>query len=416
MKKQHWRDTFFCTLFIFGTLGLLYVLPGQFEVFNPLSEAFSDFELTDVVYSRHLGEDEDLEHIQDAVATRDTNIVLVNIGLLDRRGIAEQINIINQYQPKLIAIDALFEVARDPVADSMLSDAMSRTKNLVLGVKLLKADYEKGGFDSVQTTFWAFDRYAKRAFVNLITDGEDKFRVSRHFSPKERSADSLMLAFSTKIAQIAYPEQTAEFLKRTNKLEIINFRRHEHQYLALDIADVFSPNLSVNLKDKIVIMGYMGTDFSSKSWEDKFFTPLNEKYIGKTAPDMFGMTVHANIVSMIHEQHYIDEMPETMNNLIGVIFCLLNVSLFLYFNRKLPRWYDAITKAAQFSQILLLLYLTLLVYSRYRYKLDLSLAIGTILLAGDMVEIYVGVVKPKAIQLLHKIKPKNEAEVSENET
>jgi CHASE2 domain-containing sensor protein len=212
MKKQHWRDTFFCTLFIFGTLGILYVLPGQFEVFNPLSEAFSDFELTDVVYSRHMGEDEDLEHIQDAVAARDTNIVLVNIGLLDRRGIAEEINILNQHQPKLIAIDALFEVPRDPVADSLLSDAMSRTKNLILGVKLLKADYEKGGFDSVQTTYWAFDRYAKRAFANLITDGKDKFRVSRQFSPKERSADSTMLAFSTKIAQIAYPEQTTEFL------------------------------------------------------------------------------------------------------------------------------------------------------------------------------------------------------------
>lgn len=396
-RKNHWLDTFFCTLFILGTLGIFYVLPLEFEILNPLSEAFGDFELTDVVYSRHLGEDENLEHIQDAVAPKDTNIVLVNIGNLDRYGMAEQVNIINAHKPKLIAIDVLFEVPRQPDADSLMADAFSKVDNLILGVKLLKpkSATEALGFDSSQASYAPFMRHAMPAFVNLITDGEEKVRVSRRYSPQELSGDTTMLAFSTKIASIAYPAETKEFLSRNNKIEDINFRRHEQQYIALDIADVFNPNLNINLKDKIVIMGYMGETFKSQSWEDKFITPLNEKYIGKTAPDMFGVTVHANVVSMIHERHYINEMHEIMGYLIGVLWCLLNVSLFLWVNRAAPRWYDAITKAAQFSQILGILYIVVLIFSGLRYKIDLSFAIGAILLAGDLLEIYIGLIKPK---------------------
>ncbi|SFC31487.1 sensor domain CHASE2-containing protein [Flexibacter flexilis DSM 6793] len=398
MRIRYWRDTLWCTGFIFAVLVGLYMLPAQFELFNPLAEAFDDFELTDLVYSRHLGEDQNLEHIQDAVALTDTNIVLVNIGYLNRAGIAQEIFNINAHQPKLIAIDALFEVPRAPEDDSLMAQAFSETKNLILGVKLLNPNYTKGGFDSAQVTYPMFDRYALHGYVNLITDGEDKFRVSRHYSPQERSTDTAMLAFSTKIASIAYPAQTQAFLARSNEVESINFRRHEKQYRCLDVADALNPELPFSLKDKIVIMGFMGENFQSKSWEDKFFTPLNEVYIGKTAPDMFGMTVHANIVSMIAEKSFINEMPDWLALCIGVLLCMANVQVFMWIYYRLSRWYDALTKLLQLLQVLLLLYVSVLSFSFFRYKMDLAVGIAAILLAGDLLEIYMGFLKPKVLQ------------------
>ena len=106
------------------------------------------------------------------------------------------------------------------------------------------------------------------------------------------------------------------------------------------------------IKDKIVIFGFLGEYLGDPSWDDKFYTPLNKKLAGKANPDMFGAVVHANIVSMILNEDYVEQMAEWQEVVMAIILCLLNVALFSLINTNLPLWYDGITKLLQLIQLI----------------------------------------------------------------
>lgn len=405
MKHNYFTDTIFCTLFVFIFLGVTYFTASHFDLFKPLSATLGDFEMTDIIYSRRENADGSSYNLRDDYVVADTNIILVNIGQLDRRGIAAQVNIVNEQQPKLIAIDTIFERASTHFADSMLADALSKVQNLIVGTHIYQSKNSMGEYDSLATVYAPFYANAQIAYLNFSTsDAAHKYEVSRVFSPEKRINDSLTLpAFATQIAKVAYPEAYQKLQKRNRSEELINFRCSENQYTTLDINDIFNPELNISFKDKVVILGYMGPYLGSQSWEVKYFTPLNEKYIGKTAPDMFEIGIHANIVSMIYEGGYIKEMPKWLCILIGVFLCAVNITLFLWINKWLPRWYDAITKTIQFFEIIILLYVVLLVFSHFSYKIDLTLGLTALLFAGDLLEIYVAVVKNIAMHIKHKV-------------
>src|SRR5204863_8612664 len=103
------------------------------------------------------------------------------------------------------------------------------------------------------------------------------------------------------------------------------------------------------IKGKAVIFGFLGKQLGDPSWSDKFYTPLNKKLAGKANPDMFGVVVHANIVSMILDEDYVDQMSDWQQYLLAFVICVLNVALFSIINTRYPSWYDGITKLLQFS-------------------------------------------------------------------
>ena len=155
------------------------------------------------------------------------------------------------------------------------------------------------------------------------------------------------------------------------------------------MADVFNPDVDKSfLKNKIVLMGYMGESLNKSDWEDMFYSPLNRRYVGKAYPDIYGIVIHANIISMILTNQHVDQMPEWLAMLIGIILCHLNVVVFHYILHKYAIWYGAWSKAIQLVLSLILVSVILLVFENYNYHIQLTLAIGAILLAGDLVEIW----------------------------
>ncbi|NJM93588.1 MAG: CHASE2 domain-containing protein [Cytophagales bacterium] len=70
-----------------------------------------------------------------------------------------------------------------------------------------------------------------------------------------------------------------------------------------------------------MIFGYLGESFNDVSWEDKFYTPLNKTYAGKANPDMYGVVIHANIVSMILNHDYVYTMAESTGVLVAIVLC-----------------------------------------------------------------------------------------------
>ena len=122
MRYLKARDTLLSTIFVFIITGLLGLSVINIHVFDPFKRAFSDFEFTDIYYSK----------IRNQKPSVDTTIVILNIGLLSRDSIAMMLNRINEQKPEVIGLDAFFTSRRSLVIDSMLKTAFSATKNLVL--------------------------------------------------------------------------------------------------------------------------------------------------------------------------------------------------------------------------------------------------------------------------------------------
>jgi len=164
-----------------------------------------------------------------------------------------------------------------------------------------------------------------------------------------------------------------------------------------------SGEIGISLKDKIVILGFMGPDFSqeNESVTDKFYTPMNQKYAGKSVKDMFGVIIHANVISMIRDEKYLEVFPKIYDLLIGIMLVLFNVGFFLYINEEKEGYYDLISKTTQFIEVILFTFCELLIFHEVGYKVDITLAIAAIALSGDIVEVYNGL-KPIVLRFLPK--------------
>ncbi|HMP99796.1 MAG TPA: CHASE2 domain-containing protein, partial [Cyclobacteriaceae bacterium] len=137
----------------------------------------------------------------------------------------------------------------------------------------------------------------------------------------------------------------------------------------------------------------LGNDFWDTSWDDKFFTPLNKKYAGKTNPDMYGVVVHANVVSMIINEDYIDEIADWQETILAIVLCFLNIMFCVWVYRTFPEWYDGVTKLVQVIEFGILAFLMVMIFHWYSYKLDLTLSLAAVALVGDGYEVYAGVGK-----------------------
>ena len=396
MFRKFWLDTILGTLFIFAFMGLIANISSLkvFDLFDPVGDAFADMETTDIVFSQ----------MRDQ-PNADEDVLLVNMGTMPRIGIAEMINIINAHNPKVIGLDSFFYSPKDSLGDALLAEALANVDNLVMATKLLYSE-EADAFDSLGLSNPLFIENSAMGFVNLITgaQSQDDLKVCRSFTPKERVAGNMQFAFAVKLASYLDPEKARRFLERNNEVEVINYRgnvldygatRYGTRYYALDVEDVFTENYIPELiNDKIVIFCYLG-DFlgDRQALEDKFFTPLNVKYAGKASLDMFGGVIHANIISMVLDEDYIDGMDSSTAWILAILAGYFNVVLFSWVYKRIPRWYDGLTKLIQLMQLLVLGLLILYVFDTYNYKLDMTFVLIVIALSGDVLEVYYGVVK-----------------------
>lgn len=407
-KREFWLDAVMGTVFIFFLMGAFNYITyfKLFDLFDPIGDALADVEMTDVVFSQ----------LREP-PTPDDRIVLVNLGKLNRADIGYMLDIINSYEPRVIGMDTYFRVPKDSAVDAVLEDAMSRVDNLVVGSILHQFNPETNQFDSLGKSLPRFSQYGETGFVSFYADAEsqDDLKMTRQFSPKEIAAGKVELAFAVKLAQYMEPEIVERFLARNNELETINYRgnvvdygasKYGTMFYALDVPDVFNQNFDPSLiKDKIVLMCFMGEYLGDRTTiEDKYFSPINSDYAGKSLPDMYGGVVHANIVAMILNEDYIDAMDQNVGLVIGILLCFFNVAVFSWVYRKYPKWYDGATKLTQLVEVLAFMFLNIIILDSYNYKIELTIGLVAVALAGDSLEVYYSVVKNSVMGLLNRSK------------
>jgi hypothetical protein len=377
-------------------------IPLNFEFLNPIQSMFSDFDSTDIVFSRIR-----------KTPIADERIVLVNIGNLGRSEVAQIIQTINRFEPKVIGIDAFFRKPRDPVEDSTFAQALSEVKNLVLVSELYSYNDKKERYDTLKISNEMFVQYAKTGFANLTTMGsgnQQEFNTSRSFMPKAKIQDEktaktrLEYAFGVKVAELYNPSKAKKFLARDQVTEFINFRGNvvpsgpnsEIVFTAINYDQILGDELGFEpevIKGNIIIMGFMGEkNYIEKSYVDKFYTPLNENYVGKSTLDMFGVVVHANIVSMILNEEYIDELNPYLELLLAVVVCFFCASLFSYFFRHIGFWFDSVTLLAQFVFLIILFGVNVYAFLLYNLKININIALLCVVFSGLIVEMYHGLI------------------------
>lgn len=421
-RRNYWRnfliDVVLCSGFVFLILiGIVKISTwSPLQVLDPIGQALADTELTDLTFSR-LREDPEI----------DTNILIVNIGNLTRAEVAQQINNISKYKPKVIAIDAFYNCpfgftdsincpnAYDTLSNLIFGDAIANAGNVVMVTKLLqtKALVEKYGdvaiYDSLERSDEILRPGAHEGYASLETDAghQEDLKTCRRFNPKMMVNGEEHYAFAVKAAMAFDSVKAKRFLERDNFVEVINYRgntidmygasEYAGRYFALDWYQALDTNQFVPalIKDKVVLMGFLGGDFTDTSWDDKFLTPLNSKMAGRARPDMYGLVVHANIVSMILNEDYINETPDWLETLIAAVLCMLTVAVFLLINgnSRLAPWYDALSLVIQLSQILIFSFVTVFFVVWFRLKLDLTTSLAALAVVGTGFELYNSFIK-----------------------
>ena len=282
----------------------------------------------------------------------------------------------------------------------MLSQRLLQTRALV------EREGDTDVYDSISHSVPEILNDSYEGYVNLTSDAthQEDIKYCRELPPMVMVDGKPELAFSVKMAMLYDPDKTSAFLMRGNETETINFRGNtpdlyeassysgRYQFLdaeqALDTAQ-FSGEM---IRDKVVIFGFHGTDLYDRSWEDKFFTPLNQKYAGRARPDMYGVVIHANAVSMILNEDYIDVMPLWLSVLIAIVLVFLSAALFFKIDEKLPVWFDLLSLVIQVGLFILLSLSMILTFSYYSIKLEFTLALAAVALVGTCFELYKGAI------------------------
>lgn len=383
----------------FGSLGI------QVEFLNVFEEVFEDFDLTHLYYSK----------IRDPqTVPYEDKIVLVNIGKVGRREIAEQINILNKYKAKVIGIDARFypipesDPSYDPVGDFLLMQAFKNTENIIIGSELQNPNVETQTWDTLKLPQESFLPYVTPAYVNIGNTEDSEFPFWGTIPPKYKLKNGdEAICFAAEVMRLYDPSIAEEFLSRGHEKEVIYFKGNFDKYTKLEVDQVLQEDFAPELiEGKIVLMGYMGSGYNDYFFdEDKFYTPLNDNLLGRSFPDMFGVVVHANILSMMFDRTYINEMPKILSVIVAVLLCYFNMLIFsqIIYNPKLSVWYNGISKLIQLIEAIVVYAINLYIFDAFNYQADLTLSLFVIILSGDLCEIYVDVLLNLFKRLLLKL-------------
>jgi len=411
--RKFWFNCLMVTIFTFVFMyGLAKLLDLKvFSAFDPIGQAIGDMEISDIAFS-----------IRDEPPA-DEKVVLVNIGYLDRGQMGDEIRNIIKYQPKIIGFDILFscidcDAAKNMEANLSFASAISQAEEMGIKVvmaeklhqsdKLLMQSGDTNEQDSIEHTIDLLKQNSYEGFVNLDTDAEhqEDLKACRRVNPKINVKGKDELALSVMMAMLADSTKAKKFLDRNNETEVINYSgnvvdihmasdsTYRGKYTLLDpdqgMDTAYVPEYENAIKGKIVLFGFLGADMFDTSWDDKFFTPINVNYAGKTRPDMYGVVVHANVISMILNEDYVDEMAGWQQFMIAFVVLMLTVAIFFKIEEKIPIWYDILSLLIQVALVVVFSVIMIMAFSKYSIKLNFTLTLAAAALVGTCFELYHG--------------------------
>ncbi|MBO3116810.1 CHASE2 domain-containing protein [Winogradskyella sp. DF17] len=314
------RDAFFSSILTSVIIGILYLAIFNVRFFNPIHKVFEDFSFLDVYFAQQFEESTKVNE----------EIILINIENHDREIIASLLETVLSAKPKAVGFDVILEPHDEHfAADSLLAQLLEHKKVVTA--------FEVKNERIIQNE--AFFSSRKRPnFTNFNFD--EDVAVVRDFIGFAEIQSEIRTSFATQIAKTYLSDKKWTKYSYDEKLEtpqVINFSGNTEKFPVLTLEDLSFENPSAFLKNKVVILGYVGRKGidSRADITDKFWTPLNERLFGKSDRDMYGPVVHANIVNMLIKNKVIQRVSHFW--LVIITFICMYFSTMVYM--KLNKYY-----------------------------------------------------------------------------
>lgn len=363
------RDSLWITVFIFLIYWLLHVLYVNVHFLDHDHQTREDSDVNDIVYSA-FGKAE-------LAQKQNQDIYLVNIGNTNREQIAQMIDNLAQRQPKVIGLDITFSSEKDTLNRYLQTSLKQHEQKLVLGGYFTyKHESELGDFIQSDT---AYRHQIPVGFTNFVTTFSQG--TVRRFTPFVDFKSKEMPSFGAAVAEKATHNQYILLKKRHHSSEIINYKYALSNFLILNKEEVLSNTFQLDLKNKIVLVGFIGETKEQHSLEDYHFTPLNQN---GNLPDMPGLAIHANIINMILTGDYINPFPIWLTYLLSFLLCFLHVRWFLWSFVKKHIWFHLHFKIIQFISLAILVFVSILIYSAFNLRIETSIIAVPIALSVDV--------------------------------
>jgi CHASE2 domain-containing sensor protein len=323
----------------------------NFGAFDLYRLAFKEFSFLDTFYAQRMYSKSQL--------TVNNNINLVNVGHLKRYEIAELIEKIHKQKPKVIGVDVIFDHSKKDRVDKKLWSALQHEN--VIGVFAFQNE-------TISKNHAVLDVFRdKLGYANFNFDYYNS--VIRSFLAIKTFNDNEYQSFGLKVAQkFVGDEKKLSWRKMDKKSIPINYSGGLEHYNIVEPDTIFAKTELRELKDKIVLLGYMGTPTGNLyDIEDKHFTPLNQEFLGKSSPDTFGIVIHANIIEMLinDKRHWVVPMGLVWS--FGLVITFFVLSYFIKLNKKHLSSYIFTRKLLQLGFTIIFIGLSLWLLSKNIY-------------------------------------------------
>ena len=362
------RDAFLSSLLSSLLVLILALLFFNIRFFNPFHKAFTDFSFLDVFYSQRFVED----------PKKNTDIILVNVGR-ERYNVVDLLHRIIQEDPKVIGVDVMFDREKSITIDTVLSRLLQNPK-VVTAIEIKD--------NSVKRNHEAIGENINSGYVNFNFD--TKSSVIREFQAKKSIDDGDYYSFAAEVAKKYLGDSwyTQNYLSKLENSNTIKYFGDLEKFQYLSIEDFNNYERKTVLKDKIIILGYLGTPTGNTfDIEDKFFTPLNPYFTGRSDADMFGTVIHANIVNMLIKDDFMTDFSGKWIYILSFIILFLSTMYYMKINKKYKISFRTRKRLFQFVTSVLVLVLSFWLF-RFDVVLKPTLLIFGIIIAGSYFKYY----------------------------
>lgn len=349
-------------------VAFFWTIIDSIDLFNPLDEYFEDYDYADRYFAGI---------VNDEIPTSE-EIFIVNFGYLNRQEIAEQIQILQMFQPAVIGIDAVFAEKRDD-RDTILKNALS-LENIVVGcfakfrnnipIEVIKPNSYFGNLKIGHLEFISED-----VSVRVI----EKYIIFE---------DIVINSFPVEIARQYQYDKFLKFAERDKKVEVINYRGGKVPFKVFDYEDIYPENDDLyQIKDKIVLLAYY-REFKNAPCDtiDSHFSPVSKSEYGHA--DTKGIEIHAHVIDMILREDFINEISEVTTYIIAFIVCFVFQLWLIYYFKKDLKYFDITSKPLLFIVIICNMFITYQIFAHYKLKIDMIPTNLVLFLSGEVFRFY----------------------------
>lgn len=347
--KQYIPHALMTMVVIFAICAIARLLSYSSTYMDPFTQALNNFYMTDTYLQiMNSNSDEVMEYNPDVVLYDISNCY-------SRAEIADGIQRLHDLGAKVIALDVIFgPTARDPEASDSLLHVIQRCDNVIAACRMVPFEntFKK------EESFFVKETDCVEACVNV-----DNQSV-RNFSKELTFGDTTLSTFVHEIIRMGYPEVYDMWEKRTQELELINYRQ-----TAFDMIHISEDLYPEDVKDRIFLMG----DFQDLRDFHDIPVPIDG------SRRICGTKIHGySISTLTMKNRLIDDMTDTHALILGIIVTFLFCVFFCWMNEAYNDYSGFLSTSIQIILMLTLVFVSgyLFVEKHYNVKLMYAL-LGT---------------------------------------